>query len=87
MPAMQAESHTRPTRGKQGASGRYLSPGPKLRQPAHLSTVSHRVFIALRDRADHEGRSTSNLAAFLLEQALPKAIKKPAQGRQEGWHR
>lgn len=47
-------------------------------------TVSHRVFIALRDRADHEGRSTSNLAAFLLEQALPKATEKPAQGRLEG---
>jgi hypothetical protein len=41
-------------------------------------TVSYRVFIALRDR---EGRSTSNLAAFLLEQGLEEAMKKPAQGR------
>jgi hypothetical protein len=33
-------------------------------------TLSPRVFIALRERADLEGRSTSNLAAFLLEHAL-----------------
>jgi hypothetical protein len=33
-------------------------------------TLPSRVFMALRDRADREGRSTSNLAAFLLESAL-----------------
>ena len=50
--------------------------------PTRISiTVSNRVFVALRDRADQEGRSTSNLAAYLLEQGLDEAIKKPAQGR------
>jgi len=33
-------------------------------------TLPYRVFIALLFRADHEGRSTSSLAAFLLERAL-----------------
>jgi hypothetical protein len=33
-------------------------------------TLPSRVFMALRDRADREGRRTSNLAAFLLEHAL-----------------
>ena len=33
-------------------------------------TLPSRVFMALRDRADREGRSTSNLAAHLLEVAL-----------------
>lgn len=52
--------------------------------PARISiTVPNRVFTALRDRADREGRSTSNLAAFLLEQGLEEAMKKPAQGRHE----
>jgi hypothetical protein len=40
--------------------------------------------MALRDRADHEGRSTSNLAAFLLEQTLLMLTEKPALGRLEG---
>ena len=47
-------------------------------------TVPYRVFMALRDRADHEGRSTSNLAAFLLEQTLLMLTEKPALGRLEG---
>jgi hypothetical protein len=50
-------------------------------------TVPFQVYAALRDRADYEGRSTSNLGAYLLEQGLVEPIKKPAQGRQEGWHR
>ena len=41
-------------------------------------TVPYRVFIALSERANQEGRSTSNLAAFLLENALAVPIKKPA---------
>jgi hypothetical protein len=47
-------------------------------------TVPYRVFMALRDRADREGRSTINLAAFLLERSLPVPTKKPALGRLEG---
>jgi len=39
--------------------------------PTRISiTVPWHVFAALRDRADEEGRSTSNLGAFLLELAL-----------------
>jgi len=41
-------------------------------------TLSSRVFIALRDRADLEGRSTSNLTAFLLEHALAMPKEEPA---------
>lgn len=41
-------------------------------------TLSSRVFIALRERADLEGRSTSNLAAFLLEHALAIPKQDPA---------
>ncbi len=41
-------------------------------------TLPYRVFLALADRADHEGRSTSNLAAFLLESALAMPNEKPA---------
>ena len=40
--------------------------------------------MALRNR---EGCGTSGLAVFLLEQSLAGPTKKPAQGRQEGWHR
>jgi hypothetical protein len=47
-------------------------------------TVPYRVFMALRDRADREGRSTSNLAAFLLERTLLVPTEKPALGRLEG---
>lgn len=39
--------------------------------PVRVSiTMPYRVFHALTARADQEGRSTSNLGAFLLEQAL-----------------
>ena len=41
-------------------------------------TLPSRVFIALRDRADREWRSTSNLGAFLLEIALAIPKGKPA---------
>ena len=44
-------------------------------------TLSPRVFMALRDRADLEGRSTSNLAAFLLESALAIPKTPPADRR------
>jgi hypothetical protein len=35
--------------------------------------VSHHLFQILQDRSDYEGRSMSNLAAFLLEQGLNRA--------------
>ena len=37
--------------------------------------------MALADRADREGRSTSNLAAFLLECSLAEPTEKPADRR------
>jgi hypothetical protein len=40
-------------------------------------TVPFLVYSQLRDRADREGRSTSNLAAFLLESALMPAVADP----------
>ena len=42
-----------------------------FRQPRRLSiTVSASVYQSLLDRSDQQGRSLSNLAAYLLEQAL-----------------
>lgn len=42
-----------------------------FRSPRRVSiTVSHAVAERLQSRSDEEGRSTSNLAAFLLEVAL-----------------
>ena len=53
--------------------------------PTRISiTVPFQVYTALRNQADIEGRSTSNLAAFLLERALVHFIEKPAQGRLDG---
>ena len=41
------------------------------RKPARITiTVSHHLFEAITNQADYQGRSTSNLAAFLLEAAL-----------------
>lgn len=37
--------------------------------------------MALRERADREGRSTSNLAAFLLESALAVPNEKQVESR------
>jgi hypothetical protein len=45
------------------------------------TTLPHRVFSELRDRADYEGRSTSNLAAFLLEDAFGLPRGKPAASK------
>lgn len=53
--------------------------------PTRISiTVPFHVFTALRDRADGEGRSTSNLAAFLLEVGLSPNEKRPAHSRPDG---
>jgi hypothetical protein len=51
-----------------------------LRQPVPTRvtiTVPFQVFAQLRDRADQEGRSTSNLAAFLLERSLRPVLQAP----------
>ena len=44
-------------------------------------TLPYHVFVALVARADREGRSTSNLAAFLLESSLTVPKEKPADRR------
>jgi hypothetical protein len=47
-------------------------------------TLPYHVFVALVARADREGRSTSNLAAFLLESSLAVPQVKPADRRLRG---
>jgi hypothetical protein len=44
-------------------------------------TLPYQVFMALVARADREGRSTSNLASFLLESSLAVPKAKPADRR------
>lgn len=45
--------------------------GQRQSVPRRISvTVPGHVYEALRDRADREGRTTSNLCAYLLEKAL-----------------
>ena len=43
------------------------------RSPMRLSvTVPHRLYQMLQERSDLEGRSMSNLAAYMLEQGLSR---------------
>lgn len=50
---------------------RYGPDGPAFRHPQRISvTVAWHVMQALQNRADREGRSLSNLAAYELERAL-----------------
>jgi len=47
------------------------SSSPLFRRPVRVSiTVPHHIHEALLTRSDREGRSLSNLAAFLLEATL-----------------
>ena len=47
------------------------SSSPLFRRPVRVSiTVPHHIHMALLSRSDQEGRSLSNLAAFLLEASL-----------------
>ncbi|MFY7694881.1 MAG: ribbon-helix-helix domain-containing protein [Cyanobium sp.] len=42
-----------------------------FRKPVRVTiTLPHNIFMHLKDRSDNEGRSLSNLAAFLLEKSL-----------------
>ena len=44
---------------------------PVFRSPKRITiTLPHGAYQRLVERSDHEGRSLSNLAAFLLESAL-----------------
>ena len=53
----------------------FANPHPSLqasfRKPVRITiTVPHSTHSALADRSDQEGRSLSNLAAYILENAL-----------------
>lgn len=51
----------------------YGPSGPSFKHPQRISaTVSWHVLQALQTRADHEGRSLSNLIAFELERATAR---------------
>jgi hypothetical protein len=56
---------------------------PTYKQPVPIRitvTVPYGVFTQLRDRADHECRSTSNLSAFHLQRALRPAADPSPHG-------
>lgn len=66
--------------GWQTAARSGTQPGPAanrehqevFRSPKRISiTLPHHAFAYLLKRSDQEGRSLSNLAAFLLESAIP----------------
>lgn len=42
-----------------------------FRKPVRVTiTLPHNIYMHLKERSDNEGRSLSNLAAFLLEKSL-----------------
>ena len=43
-------------------------------------TINHQLAGNLLNRADHEGRSLSNLCAFLLENAMESVPASPGEG-------
>jgi hypothetical protein len=47
-------------------------------------TLPQSAFLALQDRSDHEGRSLSNLAAYLLESSLDRPENQRLYGRAVG---
>lgn len=56
-----------------------------FRSPKRISiTVAQSVVDRLQQRSDEEGRSTSNLAAYLLEAALA-ALDSPPPPIQKRW--
>ena len=56
------------------------------RAPRRLSiTISDAIYKRINDLADHEGRSTSNLCAYLLEAAV-RDIPEPAQHNAKAQH-
>lgn len=55
-----------------------MTTAPAFRSPRRVSiTVSHAVAERLEQRSCEQGRSTSNLAAYLLEVALDALEPKP----------
>jgi hypothetical protein len=63
--------HANPS--KWPAIGAYAQPSRPLASPRRITaTVPDKLYRLLVARSNHEGRSVSNLVAFLLEQALGK---------------
>lgn len=59
-------------------------PTPLFRKPQRISiTVPHQLYLGLIERADREGRSISNLSAFLLETALAEACPEVEPARHD----
>lgn len=59
------------------ASKQYGPDGPSFKHPQRISiTVAWHVLQALQRRADDEGRSVSNLAAFELERSLAHELQR-----------
>lgn len=60
----------------------HLPPLP-FRSPQRISiTVPHHVFATLQQRSDEEGRSLSNLAAYLLESVVNHGTPNPEPSSQ-----
>lgn len=57
---------------------------PLFRKPQRISiTLPYQAYCDLVERSSREGRSISNLAAFLVEAGLSNAIGVPEQGSDE----
>lgn len=56
---------------------RYGPDGPEFKHPQRISvTIAWHVLQSLQRRADEEGRSLSNLAAFELERSLTQNLQR-----------
>jgi hypothetical protein len=56
---------------------RYGPDGPAFKHPQRISvTIAWHVLQSLQRRADEEGRSLSNLAAFELERSLTQNLQR-----------
>lgn len=52
---------------------------PAFRRPRRITiTVPHNAYCVLQQRCDQEGRSLSNLAAYLLELSLEQTNRRSA---------
>jgi hypothetical protein len=60
------------------------TPGPFLRPVRVTITIPYNAYQALIERSNHQGRSLSNLAAYLIENSLQAfAPQEHHQGRSE----
>lgn len=59
----------------------HATPGPFLRPVRVTITIPHHAYEALVDRSNKQGRSLSNLAAFLLESSLEMVDSKQTRNQ------